>query len=252
MYGKFRRSFAYTEGAIYRDVFNYDRENLICYDNSIERKEGEVANNQSCYFIISKQDGSITRDIKISFKKIKSPIAISADRQQALYLPNNYPIIPYQGNWILRECSSDTIFRYLPDHSKIPFIVRTPSIQSMNIEIFLFLNILTDRYYFMEAVKKEYDLEKRRGYTITNVMYDKQEKAFFEHYVYNGDFLFKKGVYMNLFKPVNHEIVSWQSLEADELVESYENGKLTGKLKEIAANLEEESNPVIMLVKYKK
>jgi hypothetical protein len=39
---------------------------------------------------------------------------------------------------------------------------------------------------------------------------------------------------------------------AYELVEAYEKGGLKGKLKEIAAELNEESNPVIMLAKYKK
>jgi len=41
-------------------------------------------------------------------------------------------------------------------------------------------------------------------------------------------------------------------LKAHELVEAYEKGQLKGKLKEIAATLDEESNPVIMLAKYKK
>jgi hypothetical protein len=41
-------------------------------------------------------------------------------------------------------------------------------------------------------------------------------------------------------------------LEAYQLVESYKRGELKGKLKEIAATLNEESNPVIMLIKHKK
>lgn len=32
----------------------------------------------------------------------------------------------------------------------------------------------------------------------------------------------------------------------------YENDELKGKLKEIAAELDDESNPVVMLIKYKK
>ena len=50
----------------------------------------------------------------------------------------------------------------------------------------------------------------------------------------------------------NDEIALVQKLEAYELVEAYEKGKLKGKLKEIAAGLNEESNPVLMLIKYKK
>ncbi len=52
--------------------------------------------------------------------------------------------------------------------------------------------------------------------------------------------------------PVNCNILTWQSLNTEQLIESYNKGKLKGKLKEIAANLEEDSNPVIMLLKHKK
>jgi len=43
-----------------------------------------------------------------------------------------------------------------------------------------------------------------------------------------------------------------EKIEAYELVEAYQNGHLKDKLKEIAAGLDEESNPVIMVAKYKK
>ena len=57
---------------------------------------------------------------------------------------------------------------------------------------------------------------------------------------------------MSMIKPINHEIASWYSLEAYQLVESYNKGELKGILKEIASKLNEDSNPVIMLIKYKK
>ena len=51
---------------------------------------------------------------------------------------------------------------------------------------------------------------------------------------------------------INDEIAFWQKIEAHELVEAYGKGELKGKLKDIAAGLDMEDNPVIMLVKYKK
>lgn len=49
-----------------------------------------------------------------------------------------------------------------------------------------------------------------------------------------------------------NEIAFMKRLEAYELVEAYGKGLLKGKLKEIAATLNEDSNAVIMLAKYKK
>jgi len=51
---------------------------------------------------------------------------------------------------------------------------------------------------------------------------------------------------------MNKEIAYSQKIEAYELIESTEKGELKdGKLKEIAAKLNEEDNPVIMLAKHK-
>jgi hypothetical protein len=82
-------------------------------------------------------------------------------------------------------------------------------------------------------------------------MYDRQEKAIFEYTVYNDDYADKTPVSMKSTF-VNKGIAVWQLLEAHKLVEAYENGKLKGRLKEIAAELKEEDNPVIMLIKHKK
>ena len=153
--------------------------------------------------------------------------------------------------WVLVEQSSDTVYKYQSDHKMIPIIARTPSVQSMNPEVFLFLGILTNRYYFMETVKKEYNFETHEGFPTTDLLYDKQEKAIFEYIVYNNDYSEKRAVNMKSL-PVDDKIASWQSIEASQLIEDYEKGKLKGRLKEIAASLDEESNPVIMLIKHKK
>ena len=239
LYGKFERSFRHKEDSQYINIYNFDKENLICNVTS-----------GSPFIVISKQDGSIVNDIQISYEQKKSPIITKQIQVNgnSISVGTGYmyfPIIPYQDSWILTEPSSDTIFIFSTDYSKVPFIVRTPSIQSMSLEIFLFPRIITDRYYFMEIVKKEDDFSK------IDLLYDRQESTIYEYIFYNDDFSNKRTVDM-IQKNVNDGIVFWQKLEAHDLVESYEKGELKGRLKEIASNLEDEANPVIMLVKYRK
>ena len=249
LYGKFKRSFTYN-GASYDNFRIYDREHLICFDSSANWEYYE--NKPSYYAIISKQDGSMFREIPIPYKEKKATVMTiqNGEMMYATGMGGN-SIIPYQDNWILTLPSSDTVYMYLPNDSMRPFIARTPSIQSMSPEIFLFPGILTNRYYFMKTVKKEYDFAKSRGFPTTGLMYDKQEKTIFEYTVYNNDYSNKTPVDMTR-KTVNDKIAFWQILEADHLFEFHEKGQLKGKLREVAANLEEEANPVIMLVKYKK
>jgi hypothetical protein len=102
----------------------------------------------------------------------------------------------------------------------------------------------------MQTVKKEIEFETRQV-PRTNLMYDRQENTIHEYTVYNDDFTTKKPVNMSN-AAFNAEIAFWQKLEAYELVESYKKEELKGRLKDIAAELEEESNPVIMIAKNKK
>lgn len=243
--GNFKRDFKHVEGGEYLEVFNYDKNNLICYDMSLYYKEGQPREeNISYHLIISKQDGSVTQKIYIPFDVIKTPVV---QKGGAVAMTSIRSIIPYQKEWLLVETSSDTVYNYVPEKNQLnPFLIKSPT---RDLEILLTMGVVTDRYCFMHTVKKDFDFTTGRGFLITDLMYDKQENAVFEANVLNGDFVEKQNVDM-LSDPMNgDEIVAIQPLAANKIVDAYKNDGLKGKLKEIAAGLDEESNPVIMLVK---
>jgi len=220
------------------EIYNYDQENLICRNDF-------HANTGQSFILMSKQDGSITKEIQIPFKEKKTIMVWSQDRKMTYNTPTAHPIMPYFNDYILTEYSADTLYRYLPDKTLKPFIVRTPSIQTMNPEIFLLPSLLTDRYYFMEAI------EKTIKFSATDIVYDKQENALYRYKVYNDDYNNDEEAFLKS-RPLNGEIPSCQYLEAWKLVQDYKGGRLKGRLKEIAAKLDPEDNPVIMLIKHKK
>lgn len=247
LYGNFHRSFPFADTGTYHFLANYDRNHLIAYKGYSPRIEDE----QSCHLLISKQDGSVAREIKVPIQQVKTPVAMQEEMQVT---PGFCLLSPYGNDWLLTRTSSDTIYRYTPEGTLTPFLARTPSIQSMEPEVFLFPTVCSDRYYFMQTLTKEFDFEKMKGFPVNELVYDKQANAVFEYTVYNADFSAKREVYLgpDPANPVIQEVAAFESLEAPELREAYEEGKLKGKLKEIAAGLNEESNPVIMLIKYKK
>ena len=142
LYGIFKRSFDINKDGGNINIYNYDKENFIHDelilnfndDNTIEEKNAES------FYIVSKQDGSVVREIKIPFIKEKSPTIVKKRRR------NDY-----------------------------------------------------------------------------------------------GFYLIK-----------NDKIAMYAKFEAFELIEANEQGKLKGKLKEIADGLDDDDNPVVMLVKIKK
>ena len=260
--GNFTREFHYKENALYYRMLNYDRESFICWnETNLASQVYKDEASKTPFFIVSKQDGSIIEEIKIPFEEIISytDIIINRDNQGkiqsvfAINPDNALSIINSQGQWILAESSVDTIYRYLPDHTMIPFMTRTPSIRSMDPKVFLLPGIITDRYYFMQIFKKEFDLANQRQVPEVDLLYDRESKALFEYAMYNDDYTDKRHVVMmGKSRCENDEIVFWQKLEAFELVEAYKEGKLKGKLKKVAATLDEEDNPVIMIVKHKR
>lgn len=246
LYGGFKRCLNLDREL--SSVFDYDKYNLIGYDMSDYHSKGEDR-TRSYHIIISKQDGSITREIFLPFKTINTPIVKDGDRFIASY---SYQIRLSHGKCTLMDTSADTLYNYAPDGTLTPFLVRTPSAHAMEPEVFLYMGISTDRYCFMQTVKNVFNFEKGNGFYTDELMYDKKEKALFQVIVCNGDYAEKRPVAMTA-KSVNSEIENATSLNAFRLIEIYQKGQLTeGRLKEIASRLGEEDNPVIMLVKQKK
>lgn len=245
LYGEYKRCLKLDREV--SSVFDYDKSNLIGYDMSDYHNKGKDR-SKSYHILISKQDGSITREIFIPFKTIDTPVVTGDGGFVASY---SYQIRQSHGKCTLMDTSSDTLYNYAPDGTLTPFIVRTPSAHTMEPEVFLYMGIYTDRYYFMQTVKNVFNFEKGNGFYTDELMYDKEEKAVYQVAVYNGDYAEKRTVAMTA-KPINSEIEDATSLNASRLVEIYKKGQLKdGQLKEIASRLSEEDNPVIMLVRQK-
>lgn len=122
LYGNFKRSFNTVGGADYMDIFNYDKNNLICYDMTVYYRDGEEKDKEFYHSIISKKDGSVTRGISIPFKTVKAPFVRQGDVITATTVR---ALIPCQNNWLLVETSSDTVYSYRPDNNQLnPFIVK--------------------------------------------------------------------------------------------------------------------------------
>ena len=161
-------------------------------------------------------------------------------------------IIPFKGNWILFEASADTVYTLMPDYSLRPLIARTPPIHTMDPGVFVVLRLISDRYYFMESVTNIYDFNTGEGFPRKYFAYDTQEKKFFNYITYNDDYSYKKEIYMVTFPPINSKGELCSTINASDLCQDYKRGKLKGKLKEVAATLEEDDNRVVVLVRPKK
>lgn len=243
--GNFKRSFPHAEGAQYMEVFDYDKDNLICYDMTNCYKDEEKRDKAFYHALISKQDGSVTQGIPLPFDLIKAPFVREGE---AVAVAQARAIAPGRGDWLLADTSTDTVYRYTSTNKLTPFLVKKPA---ENPEMFLVMGVCTDRFYFMKTIEKKFNFEKMRGFPSSEWMYDKQEKAFFKPVLLNADQTTRQWIDM-VDRLVDGKVAAYQELTAESLVEAYQKNELKGELKEIAAGLDEESNPVLMLVKHRK
>ena len=198
---------------------------------------------------------SVVRQIDIPFEKKANLRAITPAGYEIG--PSSHTLFPFKDKFIITDLSTDTVYSYSHDQGLKPFIVRTPPIHSMTStpEVYLSPQFISDRYYFMRTEKMDI-----ASYTTLeslliplprkDLVYDTQDKAVFEYKLYNADITNKTEVEFG--RNSSGEFVFWQWIDAYKIVEYYKKGELQGRLKEIAATLNEEDNPVIMLVKHRK
>ena len=255
--GNYKRSFDYLDGTLYAPIKILDEERLIAYDDYFEYDK--VPEKRDCYLILSREDGRLLEKIHIPYEEKKSLIIMRRDLNGKLtgnWGIRNTLMPPYQDGWLLIEPSADTIYTYSASRGLMPLIVRTPPVNEMDPEVFLFPTIFTDRYVFMQAVERSFNFGVDKDVPRTNLIYDKTEQTAYEGEVINRDF---EGMPVNLWfahrvimEFNDDEIAFATRLEAPDLVEALNDGKLRGPLKEIASDLDEEDNPVILIAKYKK
>lgn len=259
--GNFRRSFKVPHGTFFDWIGNFNSECILCWATvsalPSDPNYQEIASNGG-FKLMSKKDGSI-RDVDIPIERYVSPkIFYETPRGKFYTYFWNTTQIPFQDTWLLTEISTDTIYQLAPDYGLRPFIARTPSASEMDPPVYLFTGVMTDRYYFLQAVENAYDPETKDGFASRDLLYDTEERAVYEYVVYNNDFTDERPLnlvyqFPNMFLAINKGDVAYVSkFDAPDLIEALNDGKLRGPLKEIASRLDEEDNPVLMIARYKK
>ena len=242
--GNFKRSFKTVDENYYTELLDYDDGHLLAY-----KSPAGPHDESSCHLLISKQDGSLTKEIRFPIDQVETPIFTHGKLTST---PFFYLTAPYGDRWALTVTSSDTIYSYDAAGNASPLIVRSPSIHGMDPQVFLYPTILTDRYYFLRAQKKEFDLETMKGFPTQMLLYDTQEKKLVEYTLTNADMEDGPSINFYSIRPLGCDALGALTLQAPDLVEARKAGKLKGELQNITERLDEESNPVIVLLEEKR
>ena len=243
--GNFKRSFKHSNEHKFVNVRGFDGDYLVCYDENIfmDAEKAEIDNSRSYHFLVSKQDGSIVQEIPVPYEKLNIPM-IQEGGITSIGFVNT--IMPLHNDVLIIQNSSDTIYRFTAKgHKTVPFLVKIPS---SNPERLITIGTVTSRYCFFQTTDKTFNPKTGRGFPFRELVYDTLTNEIFLSVVLNADYTSKQQVDMVRLAQ-NGKISCVQVLQPHKLIEAYEKGELKGKLKEIASQLNDDSNPVIIVMK---
>ena len=150
--GKFLRQFNFPANSWIKDLYNFDDNTLLAYNQDRLRTLDDDINQKIPYVFLSKSDGSIISRVNLSFHKRISDTQITNDSSigmTGITIITNNRNSKFGDEFVIADRSSDTIFLLKKDKKLTPLFVRTPSVlNNENQLIVMSVHYKTDKYLF--------------------------------------------------------------------------------------------------------
>ena len=246
--GKYKRSLNIPENVKIGSIFNYDDKHLICYDNHNLDRQGEKVTEQP-FFLFSKKDGKITRIPLTIQNRIGQSMYIERDGKKMVVTMNNIaPMVKNGDEVVLSDMGSDVVYLY--KKGKVtPLLKRNPGTMDFNPRSAMGVVMKLGDIVWLREVKKEV---KGPRPDINMLTYDVSTGEV------NNLVLWDDVNFTNPYSvqsrnerqelPYNCTAANFQP---DYLKKLNEQGHLTGRLKELAEEMLEDDNPLLILYKLK-
>lgn len=246
--GKYKRSLNIPENVKIGSMFNYDDKHLICYDNHNLDRQGEKVTEQP-FFLFSKKDGKITRIPLTIQNRIGQSMHIEREGKKMVVTMNNIaPMVKNGDEVVLSDMGSDVVYLY--KKGKVtPLLKRNPGTMDFNPRSAMGVVMKLGDIVWLREVKKEV---KGPRPDINMLTYDVATGEV------NNLVLWDDVNFTNPYSvqsrnerqelPYNCTAANFQP---DYLKKLNEQGRLTGRLKELAEEMLEDDNPLLILYKLK-
>lgn len=246
--GKYKRSLNIPENVKIGSMFNYDDKHLICYDNHNLDRQGEKVTEQP-FFLFSKKDGKITRIPLTIQNRIGQSMYIERDGKKMVVTMNNIaPMVKNGDEVVLSDMGSDVVYLYKKG-KMTPLLKRNPGTMDFNPRSAMGVVMKLGDIVWLREVKKEV---KGPRPDINMLTYDVATGEV------NNLVLWDDVNFTNPYSvqsrnerqelPYNCTAANFQP---DYLKKLNEQGHLTGRLKELAEEMLEDDNPLLILYKLK-
>ena len=238
--GEFKRAIPLLEGSSL-SVVNYDAESLLLFDS----------NNvyPTPFSLISKKDGSIIATIDMPpVTRVNQTVSFQRDGVTWRSYISAVPFVSYNDGFLLDIWTTDTVFLYR-NRELLPFLVRTPQIHSMNPVVILESFIVAGNYQFLHTRRLQAVGGGSAVLPVTHLMRNKITGSMYRPRIIFDEL--GKEIRISQSMARNNNRLGLISLDLTELQDANDEGRLSGRLREIVENSEEDGNNVFMLLHFK-
>lgn len=245
--GKFKRVLDLPKDMRADDLWNYDNEWLLSYDNYNLDREGLTCAEQP-FFLISKKDGQVMR-IGVNAKdRIGPRIYFEKNGQRGVMAVSMNYIYKNGDEFVLSELGNDTVFMLKNDEIS-PLLVRTPGSKDKDVRSMMSAPLKLGDYIEVVEAPKELKMESGKIETKNAYLNLKTGECFDLNLKDDVNFVEPSAVRSSEYveAPKNH-ILSMPN--TDRLFQWKEEGKLKGKLAEMVDEMKEDDNPILIIYKF--
>lgn len=253
--GEYKRRITMPEGTVITPIVPFDEHSLFLYDGSKSIIPDSNETNAttdgyvSPFVRISKIDGSVLDYVELPTDPIVLGVQNMDDRQTVIR-GRTSRLVQCKEGVLLCNPETDTVFLYSKDYSLTPVMTKTPSVKTLPMT---YLNNCVDvgQYQFMEVFTVRLE-EGAFPFPVNYLMRDKKTGEIFRQKILLPDYKGKEFLFSPLKSGRDYEYGPIFELDLGELKQAYDENKLSGKLKELVATLDEDvDNNIFMLVHFK-
>lgn len=239
--GEYKRTLSFAEGSSPSQITNCGS-SLLFFDR----------NNAypSSFVRISKSTGEVEESITMpSATPVTLFLMEQSEKGVSVIAGPSSNIVKYKSGFLLTDHALDTVYYYQPGRPLNPALVRDPAIQSMDPIIYLNSFVEAGGYLFYQSV------EVKGGGTRLPVRYMMIDRESGETYLSKIAMKEYKGKYIELTPLTtlrgSTAQIGFIELSLPELKEADSEGRLSGQLKQLVKEMDDEENNLLLLLNLK-
>ena len=249
--GAYKRTIKFADDLMIWEAYNFDDETLLVYDLYRSYRN---ENSEKPYMLMSKKDGSIVHTFNVNLPvRYSNRVAIDLGNNMftsaSISTPNNR-FFGHQ-DFVISDISSDTIYRLAKNRNLTPWLVREPSVHSSEPRKVWSTPLTTDKFIILHTTELDYiAAEKGSHIPSKTLMYEFVTGEINEVSLIFDDFAKRQWPLISLVPDIPKNMSAFL-FPPHSIIDAYKANKLKGDLEKLAPTLDEDDNPVLVIVKFR-